>query len=69
MSVNPKAPRHRIPGVEFEGPLGFFWESEEVPIEALARAVANIFKEVQRRGWKEEFMDLVKNEMSGESEQ
>ncbi len=55
-----------LPTVEFEGPLGRFWPMGEVPVEALAKAVKEIFDEVRRRGWKEEhFIQLVKKEAEG----
>lgn len=40
-----------LPGVEFEGPLGCFWSLEEVPYEALVKAMAEIAKELLARGY------------------
>ncbi len=43
-----------MPEVEFEGPLGMFWLMEEVPFEALTKGIAEIVKELLRRGYKED---------------
>ena len=43
-----------MPEVEFEGPMGRFWLMEEVPFEAMTKGIAEIVKELLRRGYKEE---------------
>ncbi len=48
--------RQCLPGLEFEGPLGRFWDNEEVPFEALIKGVVEIWRELLRRGYKEEFI-------------
>ena len=42
-----------MPGVEFEGPMGMFWLTSEVPFEALTKGIAEIMKELHRRGYRE----------------
>lgn len=44
------------PGVEFEGPMGYFWPLEEVPAESLFAAITEFFEELERRGYSEEQM-------------
>ena len=52
-----------LPGMEFEGPIGYFPPIGEVPIEALAIGVKEIVEEVRRRGVREEaFLELVKSQ-------
>lgn len=45
-----------LPGIEFEGPLGMFWDEKDVPLEALIEGVVEIWRELLRRGYKEEFI-------------
>ena len=53
--------RSGLPTLEFEGPLGVFPPVEEVPLEALALGVRELFQEVKRRGVREEaFIEMVK---------
>jgi len=54
----------KLPKVEFEGPLGYFWSLKEVPIEAIAKAIRELFAEAERRGYKEPLvLELVKGEI------
>ena len=43
-----------MPGVEFEGPMGMFWPTDEVPFEAMVQGIAEILYELRRRGYKQE---------------
>ncbi len=43
-----------MPEVEFEGPMGMFWPMNEVPFEALTFGIADIIRELFRRGYREE---------------
>lgn len=43
-----------LPGLEFEGPFGIFWQNDEVPFETLIKAIVEIWAELRRRGYKEE---------------
>ena len=53
-----------LPKVEFEGPLGFFWDVKEVPLESLIDAIAEIFLELRRRGYPEPLIqEMVKKEI------
>ena len=38
------------PGFEFEGPMGHFWNLEEVPTASVVLAVAECLHELYRRG-------------------
>lgn len=50
----------KMPRLEFEGPMGFFWLTEDVPIEAIADAIGELFEEAKRRGFNERFVvDLL----------
>ena len=40
-----------LPGIEFEGPLAFFWCLDEVPIESIAMGLVELMTEGQRRGF------------------
>ena len=42
-----------MPDVEFEGPMDMFWLMEEVPFEAMTKGIAEITKELLRRGFVE----------------
>jgi len=37
------------PSMEFEGPLGKFWATDEVPTECLFEALEELIKELKRR--------------------
>jgi len=43
-----------LPGIEFEGPFGIFWQNDEVPFETLIKAIVEIWAELHRRGYKDE---------------
>jgi len=50
--------------MEFEGPLGFFWDIREVPLESLIKAMAEIILELKRRGYPEPLiMEMVEKEI------
>jgi len=50
-----------MPGVEFEGPMGIFWSMEEVPFEAMTEGIAEIVRELLRRGYRQEvILEAVK---------
>jgi len=53
-----------LPEMEFEGPLGFFWDIREVPLESLIKATAEIILELRRRGYPEPLiLEMVKKEI------
>ena len=39
-----------LPGMEFEGPLGFFWTTVEAPTDSLRNALREIIEELKKRG-------------------
>lgn len=45
-----------LPGVEFEGSLGHFYDMEEVPLEAMIEGICEIYEELFRRNYKEWFI-------------
>lgn len=54
-----------MPSLEFEGPMGIFWDTEDVPIEAIAYAIKELFEVAQRRGYSENFIfTLIKNQVA-----
>lgn len=60
-----------LPSMEFEGPMGFFWNVTEVPIESLTKGMAEIWREFLRREYSETFILAMlnrelKNEQSRE---
>jgi hypothetical protein len=55
MGLN-KSSEGKLPEIEFEGPLGYFWHLEEVPLESLVQGIRKLFEEATRRGYKEEFI-------------
>jgi len=63
--------RDKLPGVEFEGPLGQFSLMEEVPFDALIIGACDIFEELlSNRCFKEDtILSLIRNEMNTRAKQ
>ena len=65
-----KIPHTDIPGMEFEGPMGFFWEHGKVPMESLINAIAECWAELRRRGYPEQFIiAMIQNVYVGKQEE
>lgn len=41
----------QMPAFEFEGPIGYFWLLDEVPIEAITDALVMLADQAERRGY------------------
>jgi hypothetical protein len=53
-----------MPSLEFEGPMGYFWGTEDVPFEVLVDSICKCLHELSRRGYKEEVVvEMVKGRM------
>lgn len=58
-------PEGLMPEVEFEGPLGQFWSMTDVPMEALVKGIADIYKELRRRGYRDDLvLALIRQQTS-----
>jgi len=51
----------KMPKMNFEGPLGYFWSLNEIPMESIIQGIRELVEELYRRNIKDEnILEMLK---------